>query len=220
MLAVSATVGVALTMAIGVAAANGWNDNTWAAVAPRVGVIGTLFTVGIWSLARRPHDRFGRLLVALGVIYGVSMLNGSDSSLAYSIGRTVLPFGEVMVAYTALAFPSGRLTRRGDRLVISAFAAVVVLVWPVAVLASPDFGVGGVMVECGLSCPANAFAAGDAMSLSRALSDCVYLAGFLASLWVVASLLTRYRRGRPMQRRSLAPVTFGPPCARRRWWPT
>ena len=202
-------VGLTLAAVVAYTSATGWDQNQpLVSVVPRVAGVLAFFAVGGWCLERRPGDRFGWLMVGLGTAYALTMLNGSSNSTLYSIGRAALPFSEAAVAYTALAFPSGRLTARRDRYLVGAFAVATVVLWLPALLLSEQFTVGGVLVECGDACPANAFVVHDAATPARALSNGLYLVAFGVLVGVVASLTARYRSGRPVLRRSLAPVTI------------
>ena len=204
-----ATAGLVLTAIVAATSITGWDQaHPWSAVVPRVGGVILFFAVGLWCLARRPYDRFGWLIVVLSVAYSLTMLNGSANSTLYSIGRAALPFSEVAVAYTVLAFPSGRLTRRRDQLLVAGYGVGVVALWLPSILLGERFTVGGVLVECANACPANALAVRDAAGPAKALSNCLYLIQFAVMVGVVASLAARYRSSRPVLRRSLAPVTF------------
>ena len=75
---------------------------------------------GLVAWWRRPDSRFGPLMIAAGFAMFVSTLQWASAPLAYTIG---LAFDLLLVAvliHVFLAFPSGRLERRMERVVVAA----------------------------------------------------------------------------------------------------
>ena len=207
-LALAATVTALLTVWVAVSAVTGWDSGEpWFAAGVRVAGVLSVAGVGLWATARRPENRFGPVMVGVGLLYGITMLNGSDNSVVYSTGRTALVFAELALVYLILAFPSGRLVERRDQLLVRCLAAFTVLLWVPAVLLGPKFTVGGPTVACDTRCPANAFMVTDRADLARGLSNAVYLVFLGAMVLVVASLYRRYAAGAPVLRRTLSAVT-------------
>src|SRR5919107_4688706 len=59
--------------------------------------------VGLGVLARRPGDRFARLLVAAGVLWAVTVLVQAEDPLLYSVGRVAVWLAEGATVYLLLA---------------------------------------------------------------------------------------------------------------------
>src|SRR4051794_38310666 len=91
-------------------------------------ITGLTFTSsGLIATRRRPHDRLGALLVALGLFWLAGSLAGVSRSLPLFPARIfvndawVVPF-----AFFLMSFPNGRPLSRADRLPVAAFAFAVI----------------------------------------------------------------------------------------------
>ena len=87
-----------------------------AILGPLIGLsfIGT----GVFAWWRRPLNRFGLLMTAVGFAWFVGALVESDNALVSTIGSYVGPLYLVLVVQLVLSFPTGRLettTRARDR---------------------------------------------------------------------------------------------------------
>jgi hypothetical protein len=83
-------------------------------------VIGWSFAgAGLVAWWRRPANRTGPLMVAAAFAWLASGLNAADDDVLYTIGLTLDALFPVLVGHTLLAFPSGRLERPAERLVIA-----------------------------------------------------------------------------------------------------
>jgi signal transduction histidine kinase len=107
-----------------------------------------------WKL-RRPESPFGVLLIILGVFCWTQAWQAANQPLVYSLGVLLGDIGVVLASfYLALAFPVGRLTTAGERLVMSlivlAMGARVVWAFQTPVLQG-----GGTLSRCGDACPTN-----------------------------------------------------------------
>ena len=85
-------------------------------------VIAAPIAAGLYALHAQPASggRFGRLLVLSGLLWAPTMLAESGDSLLYSLGRVSAWLAEVLLVYVVLAYPSGRLVARVDRLLVRA----------------------------------------------------------------------------------------------------
>ena len=68
----------------------------------------------------RPDSRFGPLMVAAGFGMFLSGFQFSTAALPYTLGMTFDLLVAVLFLHVFLAFPSGRLERRGERLLVGA----------------------------------------------------------------------------------------------------
>ena len=110
---------------------------------------------GLYAVYRNPGGRFGWLLLLAGVLWSPTMLAESSDSVLYSIGRVSVWFAELLLIYLVLAFPTGRLVSRADRLLVRAGAVLVALYVVSALLG--NYPEPSPWATCGTDCPANAF---------------------------------------------------------------
>ena len=66
---------------------------------------------------RRPSNRIGPLLVAIGFAWFVGTFGTTGSDLVTYLGRSFQGYYEPLLAILVLAYPTGRLTTRWSRLV-------------------------------------------------------------------------------------------------------
>ena len=155
---------------------------------------------GLIGWARRPANRTGMLMVAVG--YGVlaTSLVETNYSVPYTIGTIV---GSLFIAaflHLLLAYPSGRLlSRSGRTLVLAGYAAAVLA--PLADAMFPQ------QETCKPhACPDNLVLVSHdhaAHIATTTLSTVVALILFAGAFWL---LLGRWRRATPAMRRQLRPV--------------
>ena len=115
---------------------------------------------------------------------------------------------EVGLVYLILAFPSGRLTERVDRLLIAAGIALVVILYLPSALLTDGFPVPSPYTSCDAGCPQNAFLVpgsepGFVDSFLLPLRELLTVLLFAA---VTGRLAQRVHRATPVMRRTLSPV--------------
>jgi signal transduction histidine kinase len=81
---------------------------------------------GLIAWWRRPDTRFGPLMVAAGFATFVSSLQWASAELPYTVGLAFDLLPAPLLIHVFLAFPSGRLERRADRVVVTAAYGVAV----------------------------------------------------------------------------------------------
>ena len=104
-----------------------------AILGPLIGLsfIGT----GVFAWWRRPLNRFGLLMTAVGFAWFVGALVESDNALVSTIGAYVGPLYLVLVVQLVLSFPSGRLETTESRVIVAAaYIDAFVLTLPVFLL--------------------------------------------------------------------------------------
>ncbi len=131
-------------------------DARWAETAARVLMVAAPLGVGAYALRRPPFARFGVLLVAAGFAWFLTTLAGSDDPLVYSLGRVAGWMGEPLLVALMLAFPSGRLETRTDRVLVGALAVIVTTLYLPTALLVEQFPVPVPWTSCGDACPDNA----------------------------------------------------------------
>ncbi len=90
-------------------------------------VMTSYIAVGLVAWWRRPHNRFGALMTAVGFAYAIGALTASDASLPATIGVVFGALYLAVAAHMVLAFPTGRLETPGQRRLVAATYALVVL---------------------------------------------------------------------------------------------
>jgi signal transduction histidine kinase len=158
--------------------------------------------VGLFVWARRPDNRVGPLMIAVAFSWVVSDLVFANSDLLFSLGSMLSQIFIAVTVHLLLVFPTGRFESRLDRLT----AAAAYLAAGVLYVAAFSF-VDPVSFECA-DCPGNAFLIADDKPLADALSVAMNVAFAAVALGVMVSLLRRWRRATPVQRRALVAVLF------------
>lgn len=92
---------------------------------------------GVAASSRRPGNALGPLMVATGFALLARQLRYSHEALAFTTFFALGEVGYALVAHTALAYPSGRVTDRAERLFLKITYATV-LAFPIAVLLVHD----------------------------------------------------------------------------------
>jgi len=207
-LAVAGIAGLALTITAAAITA-GSVDGEGAALAglARASMVAVPMGVGLYAWHRRPADPFGRLLVAVGCGWFLTTLAESSAELLYSIGRVAGWMVEVGLIWLVLAFPSGRLTARVDRvLLLMAVGLLAVLYLPTALIAD-SFPVPSPFTSCVAGCPGNAFLLGSEPGfLSAVVVPLREVLTILVFLAVTTRLARRATSATPLMRRTLGPI--------------
>jgi signal transduction histidine kinase len=134
---------------------------------------------GLFAWHRKPESRFGPLMIAAGFVTVLSSISAANSNLVSTVGKAfdLVPFAVFMHVF--LAFPTGTLRSRGERLLVGATYAVASL------------NVVGLML--GGFDPGNAFAVIDAPGLAADLLRVQLIA--VSVLFLVGFVVMVTRRG-------------------------
>lgn len=164
-----------------------------------------------WSFAatglviwwRRPENRVGALMTAVGLTWLLSSLAAANDGYLLFLGQFVaaLPYGFLVVML--LSFPDGRLHSRLERaVVLGTWIDVTIVQWArLAFLQFPR------APDC-VGCPRNPLLVSDRFGLADALNSAqAALAVVLVGALIVA-LFQRRRTFAPAQRSSLGPVLW------------
>ena len=151
---------------------------------------------GLIAWWRRPDSRFGPLMVAAGFAMFVSSLQWTSAVLPYTVGLAFDLLPPALFIHVFLAFPSGRLERRVERVVVVAAYSV---------------GVGLQLVKMALGGVAGdnllTIAAEPAAALTVQRVQLITLS--VLALTAVALLAARRRdHGRPLRRSGAVLVDF------------
>jgi signal transduction histidine kinase len=164
--------------------------------------------VGLNAIRRVQSARFGRLLIAAGVVWSFSWLGEATSSTAYSVGRVAGWLIFPILLYLMLAFPHGRITHRSDRMLYGSGVALIAFLFVISALFVEQYPRATPWATCDADCPPNAFMVVDAEP--AVIGDVVLPVRELLSVIVMGgiawSLLRRIRRASHASRRQVVPV--------------
>jgi PAS domain S-box-containing protein len=134
------------------------------------------------------------------------MLTDSSDSVLYSTGRVWVWFAELLLIYLVLAFPTGRLGTRTDRLLVRAGAVVVALYLVLSLLG--EYPEPSPWASCGTDCPDNAFMlpSSEPGFVPGVLTPALQAASALLFAGVALQLLRRLVNGSSLMRVELVPV--------------
>jgi len=121
---VAAAAILACTAVVGLAVANEELEQPVLLAALNLWVTLPYVLGGLVAWHRRPESRFGPLLIVAGFTMALSALQWAPAPLAYTLGQLVDLVPAAVLPYVFLAFPTGRLERRPERvLVVGGFVA-------------------------------------------------------------------------------------------------
>jgi hypothetical protein len=210
-LVAAGVLGLALSAgAAAITAAGAAGEDAALAAAARASMVAVPVAVGLYAWHRGHAERFGQLLVLLGMGWSLTTLAESGDELLHSIGTVAGWLGEVGLAWLVLAFPAGELRRRVDQALVWAAVAIVATLYLPTVLLATAYPAPSPWSGCASDCPGNAFFLGDAepavvhsilLPVREALTVLLILA-------VTARLAQRVGVASRLMRQTLAPVLF------------
>ena len=187
-------IGIALTLT------SDHEDNPLRIIAIYLFICLSFIAAGLIGWSRRPQNRTGALMVAVGFSLFIGALNESDSSIPFTLGFV---FGTLFIAifiHLLLAFPSGRLTTRLERALVP-FGYGLTILFPLVLTFFTDPLVSG----CD-DCPSSAFLVVDNDTASTVITVVGAVLALATALIAVALLFRRWRSASPHSRRILTPI--------------
>ncbi len=146
---------------------------------------------GLLAWSRRPDSRLGPLMIGAGAVCFLVTLSWTSNDVSYTVGQALDKLPAVLFLYVFLAFPSGRLSRRFEKLLVATAFATAILLELVRMVVG-DYGPHNLL----------GFAPHpDAFELVRNVQLLVLSGCCLAGVGILAA---RRRREGPLLRRSLA----------------
>jgi signal transduction histidine kinase len=180
--------------------ASDWLDvrGLWAAATILIGW--SFVGIGLFAWARRPDNRVGVLMVAVGFTWFIGQMGGSSVPLLFTVGNVLGSVFLAVAIHLLLAFPSGQLQTRFDRRLITiGYLLVSVGAFPLYLFASPE--------ELGCSgCPENVILVDSNQTLVSVLGLTLNVIVLGVMVAVLVSLARRWRTATIPQRRLLVPV--------------
>jgi signal transduction histidine kinase len=198
--AIAATAVVcAFGLVYGIATADfGGDRGLWIAAAL---VIGLGFVgAGLFAWYRNPCNNTGVLMVATGFAWYVAQLARTEPALLFSIGFALENLYVALAVHLLLAYPSGRLEGRINRMLVACTYATVTLGFvPIALfVSSAEYGCVG--------CPDNVFLIENQPSFGASWLDGLSVLGVVVPLAVATRLAQRWRGASRPLRRTVTPV--------------
>ena len=149
---------------------------------------------GLFAWWRRPGNRTGLLMAAAGFAWFATGVSAANDDVVFTIGTTVDGLFPAVVGHLLMAFPTGRLETRAERVVIAGvYLTVTVLQIP------------GLLFE---DEPRNLLVVEADQSLSDALDMVQYVVGLSLILVSAVILFRRWSGAAVARRRVLAPVLW------------
>jgi signal transduction histidine kinase len=163
---------------------------------------GAFIAAGLVARTRRPENRTGLLLIAVGFTWFVSTgLMASDDSLAWTIGLALSAIPAGFLIHLLIAYPSGRLQSRWDLALVVVGYVLVAEAHFLLLPFDPD------PMSCAdTGCPSNALLVSDNETWRNVGNWVVQLVAVVYLGAVVATLIGRWKHSSPAARRALAPV--------------
>ena len=164
-------------------------------------VIGVGFVgAGLLAWYRRPDNRVGTLMVAAGFAWFVSLSVRTDPPLLFAVGHVFSDLFITVAIHLVLAFPSGRLESRIDRLLVGTAYAITTLGYlPFALFVDPA------AAGC-VNCPENPLLVSNDISFVESWGDGLSVVGIAVLSAVLIRLIVRWRSASPPLRRVISPL--------------
>ncbi|UGS35810.1 sensor histidine kinase [Capillimicrobium parvum] len=194
------TAGIALGVVVALlVAASDWADDKVIVIVQLLLIGWSFLGAGLFAWRRRPANRVGPLMVAVGLTWLLSGFACSDLPLLFAIGYLIGAIPFAVVVHLLLAYPTGRVREPLSR-------AVVVLAYAVAGLGSLLVSLLRVHDSGAEGSPDNLFALFDAPSAANAVEAVATLMGAVIVLVAGGLLVRRWLNATSLQRKGLAPV--------------
>jgi signal transduction histidine kinase len=158
---------------------------------------------GLFAWWRRPENRFGALMTAVGFAWLGSGLGAANSPEVFVVGQLLGALVYGLLAHMVLAFPSGRLETRFERAIVAAAYVDTTVLQALPLLftdtASSDSCKG---------CPSNPLLIHDSGSFGDALASAQGVIAVVLIVGLVVALFRRWRLLASSQRDALSPVLW------------
>ena len=199
-LAVAGLVGGAIAVALVLSSDH--EDEPAVVIAFGLAVSWSFIGTGLYAWWRRPANGFGALMTMVGFASLIGVLTESDDPTVFTVGLT---FGSLYLAvfvHMVLAYPGGRVPTLGQRrLVAAVYAASVIAVLPIVMLAAPD------QIDCD-GCPESILKVSNGGTLYTVVDWLCTIAVVGLVVAVLVVLVRRRRAASAPQRRAMAPVLW------------
>jgi signal transduction histidine kinase len=162
--------------------------------------------VGLFAWWRRPENRFGALMTAVGFAFFLEALTAADASWLFTVGVILSSVYVGVFIHMLLSYPDGRISSPRTRKVIYATYALC-LIGPLPALMFADVE----SFDCE-SCPPSALFVSDQDALFAVLNGLLALASAVVVGYVLYVVIKRWQLSTLAQRRAMAPVLWSGVC--------
>ena len=176
-------------------------DKTGVAIAAHVAVGMSFVLVGILAWSLRPENRVGVLMTAVGLAYFITDLGWISTPAAFVVADEWRGVFYVFLFWLLLAFPSGRLGSRADRIFVVSFFVYVVLIRPFPSTAFFDPGLEGPF-----DAPGNPLLMRGDPDLNAAVDRWLSFIDLALIVTLFVLVARKWRRSGRYARRALVPV--------------
>jgi hypothetical protein len=156
---------------------------------------------GLFAWWRRPENRFGALMTAVGFVWFLGSLTTSDVPALFAIGGLFGALPYALLLHMLVAFPTGRLETRWERILVGVGYFDTTVMQVLGVLfqdtTNPDV--------C-TSCPANPILISDQVIASGIAYGLQALIGIFGLTGIAILLVRRWRSASSATRSALTPV--------------
>jgi signal transduction histidine kinase len=160
----------------------------------------SFIAAGLIARSRRPLNRTGLLMIAVGFGWFVGAPMSANDSLLFTIGVALNAIAGGFLIHLLLAYPTGRLQSGWERgLVVVGYVLTAFATLPVLFVDREPFR------DCD-NCPNNEFLIWDSPRAGDIVTGIVQGLAALFLFAVVVTLARRWRRSSPAARRVLSPV--------------
>jgi signal transduction histidine kinase len=158
---------------------------------------------GLVAWVRRPGNRIGPLMIAVGLVFFLPAVWWTRNPVASVVGVAAVNWYQAFLVHLALAFPTGRLRSRTERIMVVAIYVWIPLNTTVTEILLFDPRAHGCR-----QCPANPLLISDSPPLRDALSLPFLAVGIALTVIVLALIFRHWRAASARSRRALAPVAW------------
>ncbi len=155
---------------------------------------------GLVARWRRPENRIGVLMVLVGLTWFCGSLADSNNRYVFTLGYALGAVSFGFLIHLVLAFPSGRLETRAQRLIVGVGYALAGGHNAVLLLFRD------VKRTCGNDCPKNVLLVYHDETIATGIEAAVAVGAAFIAVTLVALLTRRWRGATPALRRALLPV--------------
>jgi len=162
--------------------------------------------VGLYAWWRRPDNRFGVLMTAVGFAFFLTSLSAADAHWLFTVGVILSSVYAAVFVHMLLSYPDGRIGAPGiRRLVTAAYAVSVLGPLPSLMLADVE------RLGCD-DCPTPAIFITDDETLYTVFNLLVTVVAVVIVGYVLYVVIQRWQAAAQAQRRAMAPVIWSGVC--------
>jgi signal transduction histidine kinase len=160
---------------------------------------------GLFAWWRRPDNRFGVLMTAVGFAYFLGSLTAADAAWLFTVGVMLSSVYLAVFVHMLLAYPDGRIDSPRLRKVLAAgYTLSIVGPLPSLLFANPE--------RLGCDCPQSAILIRDDAIAFGVLDGITSAIAVVLVGYVLYVLAQRWQRATHPQRRAMAPVLWSGMC--------